>query len=102
MAAKKKTSNKSPLVGTVTKPNTLNQTTKLDIKKKKKIVDNIIEASIGGNLNTAELEQFTAISNSRDQVYQLIDTMMKDSVVSSIVRTYAEDACEVADNGHII
>lgn len=102
MAAKKKTSNKSPLVGTVTKPITLDQTTKLDIDTNKKIVDNIIEASIGGSLNTAELEQFTAISNSRDQVYQLIDTMMKDSVVSSIVRTYAEDACEVADNGHII
>ena len=102
MAAKKKTSNKSPLVGTITKPITLDQTTKLDIDTNKKIVDNIIEASIGGNLNTAELEQFTAISNSRDQVYQLIDTMMKDSVVSSIVRTYAEDACEVADNGHII
>ena len=102
MAAKKKTSNKSPLVGTVTKPITLDQTTKLYIDTNKKIVDNIIEASIGGNLNTAELEQFTAISNSRDQVYQLIDTMMKDSVVSSIVRTYAEDACEVADNGHII
>ena len=102
MAAKKKTSNKSPLVGTVTKPITLDQTTKLDIDTDKKLLDNIIEASIGGNLNTAELEQFTAISNSRDQVYQLIDTMMKDSVVSSIVRTYAEDACEVADNGHII
>ena len=102
MAAKKKTSNKSPLVGTVTKPITLDQTTKLDIDTNKKIVDNIIEASIGGSLNTAELEQFTAISNSRDQIYQLIDTMMKDSVVSSIVRTYAEDACEVADNGHII
>ena len=102
MAAKKKTSNKSPLVGTVTKPITLDQTTKLDIDTDKKLLDNIIEASIGGNLNTTELEQFTAISNSRDQVYQLIDTMMKDSVVSSIVRTYAEDACEVADNGHII
>lgn len=102
MAAKKKTGNKSPLVGTITKPITLDQTTKLDIDTDKKLLDNIIEASIGGNLNTAELEQFTAISNSRDQVYQLIDTMMKDSVVSSIVRTYAEDACEVADNGHII
>ena len=102
MAAKKKTGNKSPLVGTITKPITLDQTTKLDIDTNKKIVDNIIEASIGGSLNTAELEQFTAISNSRDQIYQLIDTMMKDSVVSSIVRTYAEDACEVADNGHII
>ena len=102
MAAKKKTGNKSPLVGTITKPITLDQTTKLDIDTDKKLLDNIIEASISGNLNTAELEQFTAISNSRDQVYQLIDTMMKDSVVSSIVRTYAEDACEVADNGHII
>ena len=102
MAKNKKYRSKNPLVGSETKPITLDQTTKLDIDTNKKIVDNIIDASISGQLNTAELEQFTAISNARDQIYQLIDTMMKDSVVSSIVRTYAEDACEVSDNGHIV
>ena len=41
MAAKKKTSNKSPLVGTVTKPITLDQTTKLDIDTDKKLLEEL-------------------------------------------------------------
>ena len=45
---------------------------------------------------------FTSISNARDQVYQLIDTMCNDSAVSAIVRTYTDDVCEMADNGHIV
>ena len=50
----------------------------------------------------AALENFTSVSNSRDQIYQMIDTMSLDSSVSAILRTYAEDVCEPADNGHII
>lgn len=102
MANKKTKRPSNPLVGAQAKPVPLSSTTKLDIDTDKKIVDNVLEASINGGLNSAEIDNFTNISNARDQVYQLIDTMMKDSSVSSIVRTYAEDACETADNGHII
>lgn len=42
------------------------------------------------------------MSNSRDQIYQLIDTMAADSSVASIIRTYTEEVCEPADNGHIV
>lgn len=102
MANKKTKRPSNPLVGAQAKPVPLSSTTKLDIDTDKKIVDNVLEAAINGGLNSAEIDNFTNISNARDQVYQLIDTMMKDSSVSSIVRTYAEDACETADNGHII
>lgn len=93
---------KSSLIGNQAKPTVLDSTTKLDIDTNKVLVDNIIEAGLNSQLDVASLERFTTISNSRDQVYQLIDTMCQDSVVSSIVRTYAEDVCESADNGHII
>ena len=97
---KKKSSN--PLVGSQAKPVTLDNTTTLDIDVKNTLVDNIIEAGINSRLDMSALERFTSVSNSRDQVYQLIDTMAQDSSVAAILRTYAEDVCEPADNGHVI
>lgn len=93
---------KSTLIGNQAKPTVLDSTTKLDIDTNKVLIDNIIEAGLNSQLDTAALERFTSISNSRDQIYQLIDTMCQDSAVSSIVRTYAEDVCEPADSGHVV
>lgn len=98
--SKKKTQN--PLVGRQAQPVTLNNTTTLDIDTKNILADNIIEAGLTSKLDAAALENFTNISNTRDQIYQLIDTMSQDSSVAAILRTYAEDVCEPADNGHVI
>jgi hypothetical protein len=92
----------SSLVGSQTQPVTLDNTTTLDIDTKKILVDNIIEAGLSSQLDIAKLENFTSIANSRDQIYQLIDTMAQDSAVSAILKTYAENVCEPADNGHVI
>ena len=97
---KKKTSH--PLVGSQTQPVTLDNTTTLDIDVKNTLADNIIEAGLYGGLDMAAIESFTSISNARDQIYQMIDTMSQDSSVAAILRTYAEDVCEPADNGHVI
>ena len=97
-----KTATNSPLIGHQAKPTVLDSTTKLDIDTTKSLVDNIIEAGLSHTLDASALENFTKVSNARDQVYQLIDTMCADSAVSSIVRTYTEDVCETADNGHIV
>jgi hypothetical protein len=104
MAEEKKPKKKqsSPLVGSQAQPTTLDNTTTLDIDTKKVLVDNIIEAGVTSKLDIAALENFTSISNSRDQIYQLIDTMAQDSSVSAILKTYAENVCEPADNGHVI
>lgn len=92
----------SALVGRQAQATTLDSTTTLDIDTTKVLPDNIIEAGLSHKLDMAALENFTSISNSRDQVYQLIDTMAQDSSVAAILRTYAEDVCEPADNGHVI
>lgn len=97
---KKKPSN--PLVGSQAQPTTLDNTTKLDIDTNKILADNIIEAGLTSRLDMAAIENFTNVSNARDQIYQMIDTMAQDSSVSAILRTYAEDVCEPADDGHII
>lgn len=100
--ADKKSKQKSALIGNQAAPTTLSTTTKLDIDTKKILVDTIIDSGLNGGLNTSELEKFTNVSNNRDQIYQIIDTMAKDSAVSSIIKTYADSACETADNGHIV
>ena len=92
----------NPLVGSQAQPTTLDNTTTLDIDVNKTLADNIIEAGLSSKLDIAKLENFTSISNSRDQIYQLIDTMAQDSSVSAILKTYAENVCEPADNGHVI
>lgn len=97
-----KTATNSPLIGHQAKPAVLDSTTKIDIDTTKSLVDNIIEAGLSNTLDISAIENFTNISSARDQIYQLIDTMCQDSAVSSIVRTYAEDVCESADNGHIV
>ena len=100
--AKQKVTFKSPLIGAQAVPTTLDTTTKLDIDTNKVLIDNIIEGATNGILDTGAIENFTTISNARDQIYQLIDTMVLDSSVASIVRTYAENVCDPADNGHVI
>lgn len=92
----------SPLIGAIAQPIKLDQTSNLGVDTKKVFIDNIIETGLSGGLNTGQLEKFTAISNSRDQIYQLIDTMCQDSTVAAIIRTYTEDVCVPADNGHIV
>ena len=99
---KKSSKSKSSLIGNQAKPVVLDSTTKLDIDTNKVLIDNIIEAGLQSKLDISTIDKFTSISNARDQVYQLIDTMCNDSAVSAIVRTYTDDVCEVADNGHIV
>ena len=99
---KKPSKSKSSLIGNQAKPVVLDSTTKLDIDTNKVLIDNIIEAGLQSKLDVSAIDRFTSISNARDQVYQLIDTMCNDSAVSAIVRTYTDDVCEMADNGHIV
>ena len=93
---------KSSLVGSQTKPITLDSNLKLDIDTNQVLIDNIIQAGLSNNLDLNSLNQFTSISNSREQIYNLIDTMSADSDVAAIIKVYAEEVCETADNGHIV
>lgn len=92
----------NPMIDRQAVPTTLDDTNRIDIDTNSTLADNIIDAGLTGGLDVGALESFTSVSNCRDQMYQLVDTMCQDSSVSSIVRTYAEDVCELADNGHIV
>lgn len=66
------------------------------------LFDNIANAGISSQLDISALESFSNVSQSRDQLYAMLDTMSQDSIVSAVLETYAEDATEYGDNGRIV
>jgi hypothetical protein len=64
--------------------------------------DNIVNAGVASQLDISAFESFTQVSQSRDQLYAMLDTMSQDSIVSAVLETYAEDATEYNDNGRIV
>jgi len=62
-------------------------------------------ANYGGEssqIDITKIESFKQVSQARDQVYDLIDTMSNDPTMSAVLETYAEDATETNENGDIV
>lgn len=93
---------KSDVVGHLAQPVPLDKTVKLDADITQVLSDHLIMAGLSGRIDAGEIEKFTSISNTRDTQYNQLDTMCGDSSVSAVLRTIAEDVCEVSDNGHIM
>lgn len=66
------------------------------------LFSNIISAYEVSRLDMSEIESFSQISQNRNLIYQLLDSMGEDSTVSAILETYAEDATEYNDNGKVV
>jgi hypothetical protein len=74
----------------------------IGIDTKDTMFQNIIGAGESSQLDMSQLESFLNVSQSRDQVYTLLDTMAEDSTIAAILETYAEDATEYNDKGQIV
>lgn len=66
-----------------------------------KLADDILYAASTQSLDMTALENFSTISQTREQIYQTIDTMCQDSLLASIIETYAEDVTQTNDEGKI-
>lgn len=64
--------------------------------------DNLLDAAQSSTLDTGVLENFSTVAQTREQVYQLIDTMAQDSTLSAVIESYAEDSTEPNDRGKIV
>lgn len=54
------------------------------------------------NLDISSLESLNMVAQNRDQLYSLIETMMQDDSVSSIIETYTEDVVNTNDKGQSV
>ena len=68
----------------------------------KTLQNKIISDGIATTLDISLIDSFSNISQSRETVYSLLDTMAEDPTVAAVLETYAEDATETNDDGRII
>ena len=63
---------------------------------------NILESSAVDQLDINKLQSFTSVSRTRNELYDTLDYMARDTTLASVLETYAEDATEMNDNGCIV
>ena len=66
------------------------------------LYQNIIEASENSTIDLSNINNFTAVSQSRDDVYNMLDIMAEDPMIATALSIYASDACEPSDSGRIV
>lgn len=64
--------------------------------------DSILAAAQVGGLDVSSIDALSQSAQNREQVYQLIDAMATDEVLSAVLETYAEDSVEPNDKGQIM
>nr|DAP55291.1 MAG TPA: capsid assembly protein [Caudoviricetes sp.] len=75
---------------------------KQDVDLNKTLYDNIINAAECSQLNLNAFDSLNQTANNRNELYNMIDAMCEDGIISAIVETYAEDATERNDAGNIV
>ena len=73
-----------------------------DIDTDNTIYNNIIDNQINNTLDLSTINSFTGISRARNQVYELLDLMGEDPIISSALEIYASDACEPNEEGKVM
>ena len=89
------------LIGTKVKP-IPNEPQEIGIDLDNELPNQILDAVDTSSLDLNSLEAFSNISQTREQIYSLIDTMAEDDRVSAVLETYTEDVVETNDKGQIV
>ena len=74
----------------------------IGIDTKDVFFDNIIAQGIASSIDITKINAFSQTAQSREEVYQMLDTMCDDSLLSAVLETFAADATETNDYGQII
>lgn len=62
----------------------------------------IAELGDSSSIDITTINSFSQLSQSRETLYQVLDTMAQDSTVSAILEIYAEDATEQNEQGETV
>lgn len=66
------------------------------------LAQNIVNAAQNHVLNYGDLDNFLSVAQNRESIYQLIDIMSQDALISSILEIYAENATAPSDSGDVM
>ena len=63
----------------------------IGIDLKNTVIDSIIDSVQANKVDISAIESFTQVSQSRDQIYNVLDDMGNDSTLAAVLETYAEE-----------
>ena len=66
------------------------------------LYDNIVNTSFSSPIDISALSSLTSTATTRNELYNIYDTMCEDGRIGAVVKTYAEDATEKNDEGKIV
>ena len=72
------------------------------IDTKGAFIDHILDAESTRSMDLSTIESFTQLSNNRELLMELLDTMAEDSIIAAALEIYAEDATERNPQGDIV
>ena len=76
--------------------------TQIGIDQKDTLLYDIADAGLSSLLDLSAINSFSSTAQSRDQIYTMLDSMCDDSIIASVLETYAEDATETNESGDIV
>lgn len=75
---------------------------KNDIDLDHSFYDNIIEAGLSSKLDLSGINSLSQTAQSRNEMYNIYDTMCEDGRISAVIETYADDSTQRNDSGNIV
>ena len=91
----------SEKVGTKINPVTVPET-EIGVDTANEFFKDIANLGESASIDISSLNTFTQLSQNRETLYQVLDTMAQDSTVAAILEIYAEDATETNERGEIV
>lgn len=66
------------------------------------LYDNIIQSGINSTIDISGINSLSQQATTRNEMYNIYDTMCEDGQISAVIKTYAEDATQRNAEGNIV
>ena len=66
------------------------------------LYDNIVEVGTSSQFDLSSINSLTQEANTRNEMYNIYDTMCEDGQIGAVVKTYSQDTTQPNDDGNII
>lgn len=98
---KQEIKSKNPKVGTKIKA-VPKAEPEIGIDTKDNFLSTVIATAQTSSIDVSKLEGFSTVTQTREQIYRLVDTMAEDPILSTYLKSLAGDAVEPNDSGQIV
>ncbi len=75
---------------------------KNDVDLTHSLYDNIIATGMSSQLNVSSLNSLSNVAQTRNEMYNIFDSMCEDGAISAIIETHANEATERNEKGNIV